>query len=169
VSQVRVAARLSGLLSLLLTVALLGATGARAAQASLKVENPPKAGKTGGPVPTVVWTTGNGAPGEVLVMTSDGVRRLFAAGPSGSQAAPFVQAGVPFTFQLFQTAPKRQLVATVKLGPGKAVLQDIKPALATPAATGGLANALLLILPFVALIGIAWLAVAVVLEARRGA
>jgi hypothetical protein len=74
---------------------------------------------------------------------------------------------VHYRFQLFQTAPDRHLLATLEVGKPSAGKTDIEPVLPTPKATGGPANALLLALPFVVLLGLAWLGLAVVREARR--
>jgi hypothetical protein len=50
---------------------------------------------------TITWDTGDGGAGQVYVSTDGGPEVIFASGPPGSAAAPWIEAGKTFEFRLY--------------------------------------------------------------------
>src|SRR5207247_2532376 len=50
---------------------------------------------------TVTWSTGRSEDGQVYVSESGQPEKLFAAGSSGSQEAPWIRAGASYEFHLY--------------------------------------------------------------------
>lgn len=50
---------------------------------------------------TVSWNTGDGSGAQVYVSVDGGPEALFAAGPPGSAAVPWIEAGKTFEFRLY--------------------------------------------------------------------
>ena len=50
---------------------------------------------------TVTWNTGDGSAGQVFVSENSAPDKMFASGPSGSVAAPWIRAGTTFEFRLY--------------------------------------------------------------------
>lgn len=50
---------------------------------------------------TITWNTGDGSAGQVFVSQNGAPDRVFASGPSGSAAAPWIQAGITYEFRLY--------------------------------------------------------------------
>ena len=73
-----------------------GASGATIAASP----NPVPVGQGPGTT-TVSWNTGDGSAGQVYVSKDGGAEALFAAGPPGSAAAPWIEAGITYEFRLY--------------------------------------------------------------------
>ena len=69
--------------------------------ARLYASPPPQGSSTGFAPTAITWDTGGSGPAQVRVSVSGGPETLFAGGPRGSQAAPWVQAGLIYTFTLY--------------------------------------------------------------------
>jgi hypothetical protein len=85
------------------TAALLLLLGAGAGAQTLEAAPPTLLLPAGQPLGTTTlrWRASSGAQGEVTVRRGSGPETLFAGGPSGSQAAPWIQRGDPYTFTLY--------------------------------------------------------------------
>src|SRR5438132_4830109 len=60
---------------------------------------------------TVTWNTGDGTAGQVYVSVDGGPEAVFAFGPSGSNAASWIQAGKTFEFRLYAGAEHTKVLA----------------------------------------------------------
>jgi hypothetical protein len=113
--------------------------------------------------PRVTWSTG-GPPGQVTVVNASG-EIVFGAGAEGNQEAPWIAAGQQYEFRLYATAPERTLLAKLKIGE-TAQTQVVAPT-TTPRDTPAVVNRLLQVLPFLAVLGLLWLAFAWARERRQ--
>jgi len=125
------------------------------AQPSLAVDPLPLGSHPAATTPMLSWSTGTGAPGGGACSPRRTARTgSWRAAAAAQLAAPWVTPDSRLTFSLFQTAQKRQRLATFAVGGGAAAKPaDLRPAAATPAATPHLFNALLRLLSFA---GVRW-------------
>lgn len=64
---------------------------------------------------TVTWNTGDGSAGQVFVSENGAPDRVFASGPSGSVAAPWIQAGSTFEFRLYAGTEHAKVLAKMQV------------------------------------------------------
>jgi ABC-type transport system substrate-binding protein len=64
---------------------------------------------------TVTWNTGDGTAGQVYVSVDGGPEAVFAFGPSGSNAASWIQAGKTFEFRLYAGAEHTKVLAKTQV------------------------------------------------------
>jgi hypothetical protein len=64
---------------------------------------------------TVTWNTGDGSAGQVFVSEGGAPDRMFASGPSGSVAAPWIQAGATFEFRLYAGTEHAKTLAKIQV------------------------------------------------------
>jgi hypothetical protein len=64
---------------------------------------------------TVTWNTGDGSAGQVFVSEGGAPDRMFASGPSGSVAAPWIQAGTTFEFRLYAGTEHAKVLAKTQV------------------------------------------------------
>jgi hypothetical protein len=62
--------------------------------------NPVPAGQGAGTT-TITWNTGDGSAGQIYISVDGGPEAVFTGGPSGSAAAPWIQAGKTYEFRLY--------------------------------------------------------------------
>jgi hypothetical protein len=91
------------------------ATGPGASAGTIEASpNPVSAG--GGPgTTTVTWNTGDGSEGQVFVSEGGAPDRMFASGPSGSVAAPWIQAGTTYEFRLYAGTQHAKVLAKTQV------------------------------------------------------
>ncbi len=65
--------------------------------------------------PQVTWSTGNGSPGDVTVTANGAKETPFAYGTEGTSPAPWLSAGNAYVFRLYSIAPKRRLLARLRI------------------------------------------------------
>ncbi len=76
--------------------------------------NPVPAGQQAGTT-TVTWNTGDGSAAEVYVSPGGGPEAVFAAGPSGSVAAPWIAAGITYEFRLYAGTEHTKMLAKTQV------------------------------------------------------
>jgi len=64
---------------------------------------------------TITWNTGDGSAGQVFVSENGAPDRIFASGPSGSVAAPWIQAGKTFEFRLYVGTEHAKVLAKTQV------------------------------------------------------
>ena len=64
---------------------------------------------------TVTWNTGDGSAGQVFVSENGAPDRMFASGPSGSVAAPWIQAGITYEFRLYAGTEHTKMLAKTQV------------------------------------------------------
>ena len=64
---------------------------------------------------TVTWNTGDGSAGQVYVSVDGGTEALFAAGPSGANAASWIEAGKTFEFRLYAGTEHTKMLAKTQV------------------------------------------------------
>ena len=64
---------------------------------------------------TVTWNTGDGSAGQVYVSKDGAAEALFAGGPSGSAAAPWIEAGKTFEFRLYAGTEHTKMLAKTQV------------------------------------------------------
>jgi hypothetical protein len=93
------------------------------AQSAVNVPTPPQLSVA--PIPTttdpspgtpqVTWSTGNGSPGNITVTVKGAKETPFAYGTEGTSPAPWLSAGNAYVFRLYSIAPKRRLLARLRI------------------------------------------------------
>jgi hypothetical protein len=76
--------------------------------------NPVPAGQQAGTT-TVTWNTGDGSAGQVYVSPNGGPEAVFAAGTSGSVAAPWISAGTTYEFRLYAGTEHTKMLAKTQV------------------------------------------------------
>jgi hypothetical protein len=154
-----------------IVLCLVGGAGSAPAQpaaepqlsvAPIPTDENPKPG-----TPMVTWTTGDGSPGLVTVVTAGGADATFASAPSGSAEAPWVVAGNVYEFRLYSTASGRKLLARLKVGRDAAAKTEVLAPLEPPRDTPEAVDRLLQVLPFAGLVVLGLLTMSFVREMRR--
>jgi hypothetical protein len=93
------------------------ATSPGASTATITASPNPVSASQGPGTTTVTWNTGDGSAGQVYVSKDGAAEALFAGGPSGSAAAPWIEAGKTFEFRLYAgTEPTKMLAKTQVTG-----------------------------------------------------
>jgi hypothetical protein len=64
---------------------------------------------------TITWNTGDGSAGQVFVSENGAPDRIFASGPSGSVAAPWIRAGTSFEFRLYVGTEHAKVLAKTQV------------------------------------------------------
>ena len=64
---------------------------------------------------TITWNTGDGSVGQVFVSENGAPDRIFASGPSGSVAAPWIRAGTSFEFRLYVGTEHAKVLAKTQV------------------------------------------------------
>ena len=64
---------------------------------------------------TVSWNTGDGSGGQVYVSSDGGEEAIFASGPPGSAAAPWIEAGKTYEFRLYAGTEHTKLLAKTQV------------------------------------------------------
>jgi hypothetical protein len=64
---------------------------------------------------TITWNTGDGSAGQVYVSVDGGTEASFAAGPPGSVAAPWIEAGKTFEFRLYAGTEHTKMLAKTQV------------------------------------------------------
>jgi hypothetical protein len=64
---------------------------------------------------TITWNTGDGTAGQVYVSEDGAPDRMFASGPSGSVAAPWIQAGKTFEFRVYAGTEHAKVLAKTQV------------------------------------------------------
>lgn len=64
---------------------------------------------------TITWNTGDGTAGQVYVSQDGAPETLFAAGPTGSAPAPWIQAGKTFEFRLYAGTEHTRVLAKTQV------------------------------------------------------
>ncbi len=110
--------------------------------------------------PEVKWSTGNGSPGNVTVQSKNMKETVFAFGPEGMSAAPWIAAGQVYLFRLYSIGSGRRLLARLTVGRGEPLsVVALAPA---PRTTPAALNRVLQLVPF------AWIAMFALLAAFYG-
>jgi hypothetical protein len=117
--------------------------------------------------PTVAWSTGNGSPGVVTVDSGGSTEAFFAWGTEGSSSAPWLSAKRRYVFRLYSIAPRRQLLARLRLS--KTASLEVVGTPQSPAMTSSIENRLLQLLPFGFVAGLVSLFLMYVREVRNNA
>jgi hypothetical protein len=76
--------------------------------------NPVVAGQ-GAATTTITWDTGDGSVGQVYVSSDGASEGLFASGPSGSAAAPWIVAGKTWEFRLYAGTEHTKVLAKTQV------------------------------------------------------
>ena len=64
---------------------------------------------------TITWNTGDGTAGQVYVSEDGAPETIFAAGPTGSAPAPWIQAGKTFEFRLYAGTEHAKVLAKTQV------------------------------------------------------
>lgn len=64
---------------------------------------------------TITWNTGDRTMGQVYVSEDGAPETLFAAGPTGSAPAPWIQAGKTFEFRLYAGTEHAKVLAKIQV------------------------------------------------------
>jgi hypothetical protein len=139
----------------------------KAAAVRLTVAPIPTAEDPSPGTPRVTWSTGDGSPGLVTVVSAGGGDAVFASGPSGSAEAPWITAGRAYEFRLYGTATGRRLLARAKVGSDAGAQTEVLALPKRPRDTPEVVDRLLQVLPFVGLVAFGVLATSWLREARR--
>lgn len=116
--------------------------------------------------PQVTWSTGDGSPGIVTVKSSGLGERFFAYSPEGSAPAPWLSFYHTYIFQLYSIAPKRRLLARLRVDRTASLEVVGRPQ--APNMTSPAEDRLLQLLPFTYAVLLTVLAAMYIREARRG-
>ena len=113
------------------------------------------------------WSTGNGSPGIVTVDSGGSKEAFFAWATEGSSSAPWLSANQAYVFRLYSVAPRRRLLARLRVD--KTTSLEIVGLPQAPTMTSLVENRLLQLLPFGFAAALALLATMYVRELRNDA
>jgi hypothetical protein len=86
-----------------------------ASAATISASPNPVATGDGPGTTTVTWNTGDASAGQAFVSEDGGAETLFASGPAGSVAAPWIQAGKTFEFRLYAGTEHATVLANTQV------------------------------------------------------
>jgi hypothetical protein len=77
--------------------------------------NPVLVGQGTAGTTTITWNTGDGSEGQVYLAKDGEPEAAFATGPSGSSAAPWIQAGTTYEFRLYTGTEHTKMLAKTQV------------------------------------------------------
>lgn len=115
--------------TVLLFVVLSAATalGQNDSQAMIKADPNPVPFSAGKGTTTITWSTTGEAACQVYVSVDGGAEKLFAAGITGSQQAPWITPTSTYQFRLYSGTERSKLLATVTVAQGPETNKKYRP------------------------------------------